>query len=101
MSSQQRRNTDAYDSNTSFSPNDNYDVSNQENGLDNVASNDEAFCEYDDTETLCGEDDADRTLHKDDDFDIEDQVMLFDGNVHPPEYWLRELENFNEDAFAC
>ncbi|KAF4480421.1 hypothetical protein CGGC5_v011005 [Colletotrichum fructicola Nara gc5] len=105
MSSRQRRNADAYDSDASFSPDDDCDVSDRENGLDNVASNDEAFCEYDDAETICGEDDADAdgdgTLHEDDDFDVEDQVMLFDGNVHPPEYWLRELENFNEDAFAC
>ncbi|KAK1722209.1 hypothetical protein BDP67DRAFT_499741 [Colletotrichum lupini] len=32
---------------------------------------------------------------------MEDQMKLFDGNVHPSEYWLRELESFNEDSFAC
>ncbi|KAK2761421.1 hypothetical protein CKAH01_16347 [Colletotrichum kahawae] len=108
MSPRRRRNADAYDSDTSFSPDDDCDVSDRENGLDNVLSDVEAFCEVDDAKTLCGEDDADAdvndadgTLHEDDDFDAGDQVMLFDGNVHLPEYWLRELENFNEDAFAC
>lgn len=91
MSPRHRSNTDAYDSDASFSPDDDCDVSDRENSLDNVPSDDEAFCEYDDAETICGEDDdadanANRTLHEDDDFDVEDQVMLFDSNVHPPEY---------------
>ena len=34
-----------------------------------------------------------------DDFDIEDQVQLFDGNLHPREYYLNQLKEFNEAAF--
>ncbi|KAK3318207.1 C2H2 finger domain protein [Apodospora peruviana] len=34
-----------------------------------------------------------------DDFDIEDQVQLFDGNLHPREYYLKQLKEFNEAAF--
>ena len=33
------------------------------------------------------------------DFDIEDQVQLFDGNLHPREYYLNQLKEFNEAAF--
>ncbi|KAK0726751.1 hypothetical protein B0T26DRAFT_747161 [Lasiosphaeria miniovina] len=34
-----------------------------------------------------------------DDFDIEDQVQLFDGNLYPREYYLKQLKEFNEAAF--
>lgn len=33
------------------------------------------------------------------DIDIEDQVQLFDGNLHPREYYLKVLQEFNEAAF--
>ncbi|OLN95805.1 hypothetical protein CCHL11_02769 [Colletotrichum chlorophyti] len=102
MSPRQRRNADAYDSDASFSPDDECDAPGQEDGPYTVAIEVSAFYEDDDVKTMCREDDDDdETLHEDDDFDVEDQVKLFDGNVHPPEHWLRELENFNEDAFAC
>ena len=31
--------------------------------------------------------------------DIEDQIQLFGGNVHPPEYYQQAVEEFNESAF--
>ncbi|KAK3332197.1 hypothetical protein B0T19DRAFT_397983 [Cercophora scortea] len=34
-----------------------------------------------------------------DDFDIEDQVQLFDGNLHPREYYLKQLKEFSEAAY--
>jgi hypothetical protein len=33
------------------------------------------------------------------DFDVEDQVQLFDGNLYPREHYLRQLKEFNEAAF--
>ncbi|CAJ2508763.1 Uu.00g137890.m01.CDS01 [Anthostomella pinea] len=35
----------------------------------------------------------------DDDFNVADQVHLFAGNVHPPEYYQRALREFNKSAF--
>ncbi len=31
--------------------------------------------------------------------DFEDQIQLFSGNVHPPEYYQQAVEEFNESAF--
>jgi hypothetical protein len=31
--------------------------------------------------------------------DIEDQIALFGGNVHPPEYYRQAVEAFNESTF--
>ena len=31
--------------------------------------------------------------------DVEDQLSLFDGNAHPPEYYRRAIEEFNESDF--
>ena len=28
--------------------------------------------------------------------DIDDQILLFDGNVHPPEYYRNAIENSHE-----
>jgi hypothetical protein len=30
------------------------------------------------------------------DVDVDDQLLLFDGNAHPPEYYRNGIENFNE-----
>jgi hypothetical protein len=35
----------------------------------------------------------------DDDVDVEDQITLFSGNVHPPEYYRQSIEEFNESTF--
>jgi hypothetical protein len=37
----------------------------------------------------------------DDKADVEDQIALFGGNVHPPEYYRQAVEEFNESAFDC
>ncbi|KAM4061566.1 hypothetical protein HRG_013220 [Hirsutella rhossiliensis] len=35
------------------------------------------------------------------DADVEDQVQLFGGNVHPPEYYREAVEKFNETAYEA
>lgn len=35
----------------------------------------------------------------DQDVDVEDQLQLFGGNAHPPEYYRRAIEEFNESDF--
>lgn len=37
----------------------------------------------------------------DDEADVEDQIALFSGNVHPPEYYRQAVEEFNESTFDC
>jgi len=34
-----------------------------------------------------------------DDIDAEDAAELFEGNLHPPEYYVRCIQDFNESAF--
>ncbi|KAF5493187.1 hypothetical protein CGCF413_v010392 [Colletotrichum fructicola] len=89
MSNRRRTHVVAYDSDASFSADDEYD------------DYDDVF----DAKEQQGGSDTDTTdvedLYEDDDFDVEDQVRLFDGNVHPPEYWRRNVEGFNEDPYAC
>jgi hypothetical protein len=34
-----------------------------------------------------------------DDIDAEDGAELFEGNLHPPEYYVRCIQDFNESAF--
>lgn len=45
----------------------------------------------------------DLSTHKPDDLeadvDLEDQVQLFEGNLHPPEHYRQALEEFNEEAY--
>jgi hypothetical protein len=33
------------------------------------------------------------------DIDVDDQIQLFGGNVHPPEYYRQAVENFNEEDY--
>ncbi|CAJ2510193.1 Uu.00g060930.m01.CDS01 [Anthostomella pinea] len=35
----------------------------------------------------------------DNNFNVADQVHLFAGNVHPPEYYQKALQEFNKSAF--
>ncbi|KAH0419558.1 hypothetical protein CcaCcLH18_14355 [Colletotrichum camelliae] len=89
MSNRRRKHAVAYDSDASFSADDDYD------DYDDVFdAKEQQGCS--DTDATDVED-----LYEDDDFDVEDQVRLFDGNVHPPEYWRRNVEGFNEDPYAC
>ncbi|KAK1975244.1 C2H2 finger domain-containing protein [Colletotrichum cereale] len=87
------RHVDAYDSDDSFSPNDNnasentssagkdvFDVNEDEDGSDTEAT---------DAEDLDAE------------LDVEDLSKLFAGNLQPPEYWRRAVEDMNESEFEC
>ncbi|KAK1974959.1 C2H2 finger domain-containing protein [Colletotrichum cereale] len=87
------RHVDAYDSDDSFSPNDNdasentssagedvFDVNEDEDGSDTEAT---------DAEDLDAE------------LDVEDLSKLFGGNLQPPEYWRRAVEDMNESEFEC
>src|ERR1700754_4518633 len=80
----------AYDSDASSSAGDEDDVFD-------VNEDDRAGSETDatDTEDLGIDADADG----DGDVDVEDQAQLFGGNVHPPEYYRRAVEEFKESAF--
>lgn len=35
----------------------------------------------------------------DGDIDVEDQLQLFEGNTHPPEYYRQAIVDFNESDF--
>ena len=90
MTRHRRPADEADDSDASFSAGEDdnlFDVDESERGWDTDAT---------DPEDL-NIDDAD----VDADIDVEDQVQLFGGNVHPPEYYRRAVEEFNESAFDC
>ncbi|KAK1989614.1 hypothetical protein LX36DRAFT_665058 [Colletotrichum falcatum] len=70
---------DAYDSDSSFSP------SNADTSEDTVAN----------------ENVSDLYENEDLEEHTEDQVTLFDGNLHTPEYWRNAIENINESDFEC
>lgn len=74
---------DPYQSDSSFTPDDN-DLSNDDPTpslrLDPIASHDAS----DDSEA---------------DVDSED-IQLFSGNLHPPEYYRHALMEFNEEAYS-
>ena len=80
MTLRRRSNSDAYDSDSSFSPNDDdvFDAS-----------------EHSDTDTDITDVDEFDNLE----IDVDDQVQLFDGNLHPPEYYRRGIEELNEGDF--
>jgi len=72
---------DVDDSDTSYSPED-----------DDVFDRDEEVGQDSDLETdITDPDDLGV-----DDVDVDDQLLLFDGNIHPPEYYRNDIENFNE-----
>jgi hypothetical protein len=64
---------------------------------------------FDITEDKCGSD-TDATsiegpdisdANVDDEADVKDQIAVFSGNVHPPEYYQQAVEEFIESAFDC
>ncbi|QLI67036.1 uncharacterized protein G6M90_00g030440 [Metarhizium brunneum] len=82
----------SYDSDASYSPEDD-DVEDElfdRNGSDHSESETEAT----DVEDL-SLDDEDGC----DDIDVDDQVQFFGGNIHPPEYYRHAVESFNESAY--
>jgi len=81
---------DADDSDASFSP-------EQDDEGDELFDADEPEGDPDPDATSI--DDFDIELVDDADVDFEDQLQLFGGNIHPPEYYQRALEEFNEGDF--
>lgn len=72
---------DADDSDTSYSPED-----------DDIFDRDEDINQDSDLET----DITDPNDLGVNDVDVDDQLLLFDGNAHPPQYYRNGIENFNE-----
>ncbi|KAK2051368.1 C2H2 finger domain-containing protein [Colletotrichum caudatum] len=88
-----RRHLGAYDSDDSFSPSD--DGTDE----DTFDTNEDVFDvdadgDGSDTEATDAED-----LEEDAILDVEDQVKLFGGNLHPPEYWRKAVEEMNENEW--
>ncbi|KAK1658505.1 C2H2 finger domain-containing protein [Colletotrichum godetiae] len=87
MPPRQRRPVDASDSDDSFSPSDD-DISE-----DTSSANEDVFDMNEDEDGS----DTDAT----DVEDVEDQIKLFGGNLHPPEYWRKAVEDMNESEWEC
>ncbi|EFY90641.1 hypothetical protein J3458_013381 [Metarhizium acridum] len=81
----QRRSPDADESDSSFSPE-----------IESCFDEDEADLSGDETEATEA---TDLYVLENDDLDVEDQIQLFGGNIHPPEYYRRGIEEFNESTF--
>ncbi|KAK7927845.1 hypothetical protein PG985_004843 [Apiospora marii] len=92
----ERSYTDSDDSDASFLPEDDevFDVSDSEADTHSSATSvkDLDLAGIDDP----GVDDADDA---DAEIDVEDQIQLFGGNLHPPEYYLQSMEVFNQDDY--
>ncbi|OAQ58191.1 C2H2 finger domain-containing protein [Pochonia chlamydosporia 170] len=78
-----RRSLDAGESDSDFSPE-----------IESCFNEEEVDLSGEETET------TDVDLQDNDDLDIEDQIQLFGGNIHPPEYYRRGIEEFNESSFV-
>ncbi|RFU32107.1 hypothetical protein B7463_g4224, partial [Scytalidium lignicola] len=80
------RSTNPDGSDTSSSSEDDpvFDIDDLESNLESEATN---------VENLDIDDDHDLEI------DLEDQIQLFGGNIHPPEYYRQALTEFNESAF--
>ncbi|KAK1973628.1 C2H2 finger domain-containing protein [Colletotrichum cereale] len=93
MPPRERRHVDAYDFDDSFSPSDNDASENTSNADEDVfdVNEDEDGSDTEATDT----EDLDAKL------DIEDLSKLFGGNLQPPEYWRRAVEDMNGSEFEC
>lgn len=68
---------------------------------------DESLFDVDDDEQSCAGSDIDdpcdygnpRDYCEDKDVDPDDIAQLFDGDLYPPEYWRKAVEEFNESQF--
>ncbi|KAH0593457.1 hypothetical protein MHUMG1_08915 [Metarhizium humberi] len=78
-----RRSPDADDSESSFSPE-----------IESCFDVDEVDLSGDET------DGTDLDVQDNDNLDVEDQIQLFGGNIHPPEYYRLGIEQFNESSFG-
>lgn len=96
MPRRQHRCTDSDDSDASFSPDDEvFDVDDNEDNIPSAATRvkDVDFAGIDD-------EDFDNVGDFDAEMDVEDQIQLFDGNLHPPEYWIQAVEQFREEDYT-
>lgn len=88
----------AYDSDTSLSPSDDDDLFDDD---DDLFDDDDDLFDVDDNNLddatqatdLDTDDPETNKLDVDEDVDVDGQVQLYDGNVHPPEYYRRRIEN--------
>jgi hypothetical protein len=80
----------AYDSDTSFSPSDDDDLFDDDDDLFDVDDDLDDATQATDLDT---DDPETNKLDADVDVDVDGQVQLYDGNVHPPEYYRRRIEN--------
>lgn len=78
---------DAYDSDASFSPEDDGNL------FDIHEDQDDAETDATDLGDLTDMD------PDDEDVDVDDQIQLFGGNVHPPEHYRKAVEIFDKSAF--
>ncbi|CCF41454.1 C2H2 finger domain-containing protein [Colletotrichum higginsianum] len=95
MPPRRRRPVDAYDSDDSFSPSDDdisEDTSNANECVFDVNEDDDGS----DTDATDADD-----LEEDAELDVEDQIKLFGGNLHPPDYWRKAVEDMNDSEFEC
>lgn len=67
----------AFDSDTSFLPSDDDDLFDVDKEMDDATQS---------TDLNTNDAETDK-LDADEDFDVDNQVQLYDGNVHPPEYY--------------
>ncbi|GKT52612.1 uncharacterized protein ColSpa_12793 [Colletotrichum spaethianum] len=95
MLTRQRRHTNAYDPDDSFSPSDDDSSKGTFKSNDNVFDVDEDE-DGSDTDVTDLED-----LEENAQPDVDDQIKLFGGNLHPPEYWRKAVEEMNESDFEC
>lgn len=80
----------ANDSDASYSPTDEHDSDDLFDG--NIS--DQTETEASDVEDLGLDGDTGCV-----DVDVEDQIQLFSGNVHPPEYYRQAVEEFLDSAY--
>ncbi|KAK1974364.1 hypothetical protein LZ30DRAFT_827490 [Colletotrichum cereale] len=87
------RHVDAYDSNDSFSPNDNNASKNTSSAGKDVFNVNE---DKDGSDTKAT--DAKDLNTK---LNVKDLSKLFGRNLQPPKYWQRAVEDMNESEFKC
>ncbi|XP_044715124.1 uncharacterized protein HRG_11392 [Hirsutella rhossiliensis] len=94
MTRRARHSAISYDSDASYSPQNEFDDGGLFDKVEPLHS--DTYAEATDVEDL-NFNDADGFV----DADVEDQVQLFGGNVHPPEYYREAVEKFNETAYEA
>ncbi len=92
MLRRQRYRADLNGSGTLFLPEDDVDTFYADDVAETGAHSDTDATSVEDPNTV---DDEDLDLE----VDLEDQVHLFGGNIHPPEYYQQAIRNFNEAEY--